>query len=193
MKLHGHHRGRSVAPADQTRRPLSCRRRRVGPGRLAALVGLPGCGCHSGSATPCHKTVRETHRGVNMVLHLAASAGTSDQPRVVLRVSTASPHGGDSSAIPHRRAARRADVPSVRGCRRAPIGMAAEQHSHQWAASAVSGMGQDGRCLEEPPKVLCGAARTLRPDPDSSPSAVSPGAGTRSVPAQDTSWEACDR
>jgi hypothetical protein len=32
-------------------------RRRVGPGRLAALVGLPSCGYHSGSATPCHKTV----------------------------------------------------------------------------------------------------------------------------------------
>ena len=78
----------------------SCRRRRVGPGRLAALVGLPGCGCHSASATPCHKTVRETQRGVNMVLHLAASAGTSDQSLVVLRVPAASPHGGGSRRHP---------------------------------------------------------------------------------------------
>ena len=176
MKLHGHHRGRSVAPADQTRRPLSCRRRRVGPGRLAALVGLPGCGCHSGSATPCHKTVRETHRGVNMVLHLAASAGTSDQ-----RMSSTSG------------AVLRLTVRFTRTGRSPSHGLDTCTPPQQVATPAVQHGLQDGRCLEEPPKVLCGAARTLRPDPDSSPSAASPGAGTRSVPAQDTSWEACDR
>ena len=61
MNLHGHHRGRgcSAAPADQTRRPLSCRPA-AGRSRPSGSVGRPPShGCHSGSATPCHKTVRE--------------------------------------------------------------------------------------------------------------------------------------
>ena len=60
MNLHGHHRGRgcSAAPADQTRRPLSCRPA-AGRSRPSGSVGRPPShGCHSGSATPCHKTVR---------------------------------------------------------------------------------------------------------------------------------------